>query len=460
MRLAVPFALLLAVGCGSSTSSPGVDVPVSPPSSDPPPSQDATPPAAPIQISLPPDAVPWTPAPVDSGGGAARCDRGETLPTFKPGAPCTMTPGSLPAPTRVPFASPTPYGCGAPLVNAAGTLLVHESIHHCCGYDDEYAMVLQPDLTWAFGALPHWPLAVGLGTDGFLIAGGEPGSVTRILAYPDATTARVSSDVRVPFPLAFFLPSHPWGYEGPFGAWPDGNGGLLVAGTGAELDRTVALGLAHLDASGALVAGPIRVASTETPLETSPLLVPLAAGVDGAGRILVVWADGARCEDSYARMSFAARWYCSDGAPLGDTFNVSLDDWPIGMMRLADGSLALTTERGWLAARFADGRRGVGPVPAAFATRDARRLVRIPGGFANVEPPCAHPDRRGRVEVLAASGASCGVVALPPLETCLATRRYEDDLVVGPDGTIAEREPDFDFQSCAFRLWPRAVAAP
>ncbi len=462
MKVVVPFAALLAVCCGARTPSVGAST--SPPSSQPPPSQDAPPASppspAPIVISLPPDAVPWNPAPVDAGGGATRCDRGETLPAPEGGTPCASTVSSLPAPTRVPFVHPT-IACGTPVVNAAGTLLMHASVGHGCGYDDEDVMVLQPDLTWAYGHLPHWPLAIGLGADGFLIAGGEPTSVSRIFAHTDATGWSVGGgDGRVPFPLAFYLPHEPWGYDGPWGAWPDSDGGLLVAGTGAELDRTVALGVAHVDATGALVAGPIRVASTGQPLETSLLPIPLAAGVDGAGRMLVVWEDWAQCEPSYATLSVAARWYAKDGAPLGDPFDVWLEDFPAGMLRLADGSLAITTSRGWLAARFADGIRGVGPVPDALAQRDARQLVRVADGYASIEPPCAHPDLQGRVEVLAASGESCSVVALPPLSTCFGSLVSEHDVVVGADGTIVEREPDYDGQNCAFRVWPGALGAP
>jgi hypothetical protein len=458
MRLALSVALLLCAACGSRTSSGGISGPTSPPASDPPPVQDTTPPPTqPITISLPADAVPWTPAPVDSGRGAARCDPGETLPAPETArCTCAANDVALPPPTRV--TQTNDYaGCGAPIVNAGGTLLALASQGDCCGYDRHTASVLQPDLSWARHYLAHRPLAIGLGTDAFLVAGGDPRSVRHILAQAETRTGEV--EVRVPFPLDFFVGWAPWGYDGPFGAWPDGDGGLIVAATGAELDRTVALGLARVDATGALVAGPIRVASTERPLETSDLLWPLAAGVDGAGRILVVWFDWARCDDSYAWMSFAARWFDRDGTPIGETFDVTLDDWPTGTIRLADGSLALTTERGWLVARFADGKRGRGPVPAALATRDARRLVRLGDGFASVEPPCTHPDRQGRIEILGGAGESCGVITLPALVTCVGTRLREDDLVVGPDGTITEREADAEGE-CTFRVWPGAVQVP
>lgn len=472
MRLAVPVALLLATACElHSPTDPGSSsAPPPPPPAAPPPAQPPAPPSAPNTptvrpVVIPADAVPWTPPPVDSGGGAARCDAGEPIRPPERGPACGASPGALAIPTRIPFDHPT-IDCGSPVVNAGGTLLVHASVGYCCGYSSEDAVVFQPDLTYDWAMLTYAPIAFGLGPDAFLVAGGEPGAVARIFARPvvrpDGRADVFGGSIRVPFPLDFFLPHRPWGYTGPFDAWPDGDGGLLIAATGAELDRTVALGLARLDATGALVAGPIRVASTGLPLEAGAFLKPLAAAVDGSGRILVVWEDTARwsCRGSSVTpvLSYAARWFGADGAPRGDPFAVELDDEPRAMLRLGDGSLALVTSRGWLAVRFAEGKRGTGPVPAPFALRDGRRLFPIPGGFASVEPPCTHPDRRARIEVLASSGESCGTIELPPLVTCRNTS--EDDVVAGPDGTIAQREPPYDLQGCAYRLWPGALRAP
>ncbi len=204
----------------------------------------------------------------------------------------------------------------------------------------------------------------------------------------------------------------------------------------------------------------------------TPLSLGIAIGVDGAGRILVVWEGGKTCGPG----TIAARWFAPNGSPLTEVFVAAVGaGWlPSVLARLPDGSLALKDEAGEWQLRFADGVAGAEPAPAWLAARPGTRLRLARGGRAVALYPANQPvpaSPAAWVEVLTPAGESCGVTDFPAADwSGWGWWTPLDTFDIGTDGTIVQTVSDLPTGSCTapsgdvlgcclYRYWPRALGA-
>lgn len=197
-----------------------------------------------------------------------------------------------------------------------------------------------------------------------------------------------------------------------------------------------------------------------------PLTLPghgevAGAGIDDSGSVLVLRQDGA---------SVQGLWIDGGGVPEGEPFVVLVQvTTPLRFqtLRLVGGGLALAVGGKWMAAIVAGSSAPTSP-PDWLASRDDFRLqtVRLPAtksGYALLPRGGKIPVCSQQVEVLAASGRSCGTVAIPVDGDACNSREVR----LGLDGTLlqmlpSDREtlaspPSTDVFTCTLRWWPAAL---
>jgi hypothetical protein len=166
-------------------------------------------------------------------------------------------------------------------------------------------------------------------------------------------------------------------------------------------------------------------------------------GLALSGHALVIYSsDSSRSK---------ARWLDRDGAPITEAFEFAAEDGFPRLEFLMDGSLVLRFlaprypfAPGRWKHRFEDGKASVAPVSDWLATRAHQRFYVVRGGRGYVtwgsEGQCG-----SRLEVLAASGKSCG---------CLAVPNLGDLTSVGRDGSLIAPRPPAQFGRCQYDLYP------
>lgn len=231
---------------------------------------------------------------------------------------------------------------------------------------------------------------------------------------------------------------------------PDGQGGSVV--------------LARPEAPGP--AGPVVGPTRLEWLDARGGLVRSATLDQDAALLLSSWGTG-HVLVLGGRAPVRARWYDAQGAPLGPWFDaVPAIDAP-SLHLLVDGSIALGDVQGWRGV-FRDGVASMDAPPAWLAARPFTRLATIRGGrgYAALpwdwSPPGVPAQGQTKVEIVAASGESCGTVATPPAAAEAGVTREATALGVGQDGTLFEMDHLSGAglpggRACEFRWWPAAL---
>jgi hypothetical protein len=183
-----------------------------------------------------------------------------------------------------------------------------------------------------------------------------------------------------------------------------------------------------------------------------PLAV-VAAGVALSGDVLVLAGSP---DSSQNRDDRQARWLARDGAPITDWFAVTDAILFPAFEFLADGSLVLREAfRGGgidapYLARFEDGRAGSSRLPDWLAQRSHNELgvIRSGKGYASwgSQGSCG-----GQLEVVAASGRSCGCIAVPHLGDL--TRIGRDGSLMVPWTELHPSGPG----TCKYDLYPQLL---
>jgi hypothetical protein len=149
------------------------------------------------------------------------------------------------------------WDCGVTELHPSGALLVHVVSEYCCGYSQENSYVIAPAGAVTATQLVSAPFAFGFGAQSFLIDEGWLTELSRV-DFGGATTS-----VPLPFRLHRSAQNSPSGYDGPYAAWADDHGGLIVA-VGVGEGEGASLELAHVDGSGQLIYGPAIVDSIDS----------------------------------------------------------------------------------------------------------------------------------------------------------------------------------------------------
>jgi hypothetical protein len=152
-----------------------------------------------------------------------------------------------------------------------------------------------------------------------------------------------------------------------------------------------------------------------------------------------------------------ARWFDATGQPLTPWFTVG-DVTGTSIRALLDGTVVLSDDGPWDVA-LKDGVSQPFGVPAWLAARPFTRLATIRGGRGYaVVPLDATSGDAARVEIVTASGQSCGTFAVPAptiTATDVSTPRRLD---VGQDGTLLQQVssavPGPGGTQCVFQWWP------
>jgi hypothetical protein len=387
------------------------------------------------------------------------------LPTARGTCPAAPV---LPEPDTVTVSRHLTNGCSRQIAGDAAGALLFEDVEGLGGGGYWYSRVVAfaPDGS-AAPTGPSWQRVV-VGTDqGFLSYAAGDG-----VAAGDGRHAW-SEDV-IPWPLKLGLPYWPATYSGELAAVPDGDDGILVVVAAPDAQGDLAIQVARVGPGPSFRHPPFVALTFPAPAPgwardkyrhaLDAALEPFTAGVDAAGRILLLWGGAESCGPA----TLAGRWFDPDGTALGPVFRAATDVPPVPLggsgfrlFRLPDGSLALRSEVGgaWLR-RFADGAPAGGPVPPWLAGRAGVDLARVPvpGLVAAVHP--ADAAGVSAVELLAAGGERCARLELPPrpIESW-----YERDAgalrpAVTRDGSVvALQGVTGDFRDCHYRVWRRAL---
>jgi hypothetical protein len=227
---------------------------------------------------------------------------------------------------------------------------------------------------------------------------------------------------------------------------PDGQGGSVALGQTWASGNVGPTQLEWLDAH----AGLVRSVTLD---QDGGLLLSSW----GTGHVLVLGG----------RAPVRARWYDAQGEPLTPWFDAvpSLDTPTLHL--LVDGSIAIGDLAGWRGV-FRDGVASMDPPPAWLAARPFTRLATIRGGRGyavlplDFHPPGVPWQDETKVEILSASGESCGTIATPAAPGEAGVTRQPSSLGVGQDGTLFEMDdlsgPGLSGgRACEFRWWPAAL---
>jgi Divergent InlB B-repeat domain len=195
-----------------------------------------------------------------------------------------------------------------------------------------------------------------------------------------------------------------------------------------------------------------RLTKTGTP-ETDWVTVDMgkhpvrAVGVALSGHALVI--------QSLDSSSLRARWLDRDGAPLTTPFDFAAEDGFVRLAFLMDGSLALRFlaprfpfAPGPWKHRFEDGKTTVAPVPDWLAARAHQPYYVVRNGRGYVTWGSEGQCGPRAMEVLAASGRSCG---------CLDVPNLGDLTSVGRDGSLIVPRPAQQFGTCEYDLYPNLL---
>jgi hypothetical protein len=390
------------------------------------------------------------------------------LPTATGACPA---PPVLPEPVTLTVTRHFTNGCSRQIAGDAAGALLFEDVESLGGGGYWYSRVaaFAPDGSAAPGG-PAWQRVVVGAERGFVsYAAGDQVAAGGGLAPWSAGV--------IPWPVQLGMPYWPAAYSGELAAVPDGDDGILVVVAAPDAQGDVAVEVARVGPGPSLRHPPFVAMTFPAPAPDwardryrhalDAALHPFTAGVDAAGRILLLWGGMESCGPG----TLAGRWFHPDGTPRGPVFRAATALPPARaggpgyhLFRLPDGSLGLRSDVGgeWVR-RFADGALAGGPVPAWLAERAGVDLARvpIPGVVAALHP--ADAGGVSAVELLAAGGERCASLALPPrpIESW-----YDRDAgalrpAVTRDGSIvalqrADPGPA-PAAGCEYRVWRRAL---
>lgn len=197
---------------------------------------------------------------------------------------------------------------------------------------------------------------------------------------------------------------------------------------------------------------------------TARIEVVDAGGHRTAGTIVAghdAWDIAVATDGHILAAGSEARWFDHDAQPLTEWFQVPAVPAQPAFSRtilapLADGSIARRVGGTWTT-RFPNGAPATEDVPAWLASRSGTEVWVIRGGKAHAvigAPTQAYVGGGNALEILTASGRSCGKVNLPAA-TDLA------QLDVGRDGTVfafsVGASQKAGNQLCTYRWWPGLV---
>jgi hypothetical protein len=182
-------------------------------------------------------------------------------------------------------------------------------------------------------------------------------------------------------------------------------------------------------------------------------LAVVAVGVALSGHVLVLSGSPDSFQNQNNRQ---ARWLARDGTPITDWFAVTDPAIFPTFEFLVDGSLALREAlrspgiEAPYRARFEDGRATSSALPDWLAqrARDGLGVIRSGKGYASwgASGPCG-----GQLEVLAASGRSCGCIPVPHLG--LGTTTGRDGSLMVPWTELHPAGPG----TCKYDLYPQLL---
>jgi hypothetical protein len=218
----------------------------------------------------------------------------------------------------------------------------------------------------------------------------------------------------------------------------DPSGGTAIVKSSQDGNGAWTSAYQRLSKTGARETDWVTVDTAKNPIR--------AVGVALSGHALVIYSS----DSSKAN----ARWLDRDGVPISEPFEFAPEDGFPRLDFLMDGSLVLRFNAprypfnpGAWKHRFEDGRKGVAPVPDWLVARAHQSFYVVRGGRGYAtwgsEGRCGT-----RLEVLAASGASCGCLAVPNLGNLTS---------VGRDGSLIVPRPPAQFGTCEYDLYPNLL---
>jgi hypothetical protein len=216
----------------------------------------------------------------------------------------------------------------------------------------------------------------------------------------------------------------------------DPSGGTAILKTSRDSSGSWRTTYRRLDKTGVAETGWVTV-------DTGKTVTP-ALAVALSGHVLLL--------ESLEFPGRQARWLDREGTPLTGWFAFTADEGFPEFRFLPDGSLVLRfvpprypIRRGPWKYRVEDGQAAVSLVPPWLAARGNGPFYVVRGGRGYVswggEGQCGL-----RLEVLAASGESCGCVAVPSLS---------DLTSVGRDGSLIVPRAAMNFGTCQYDLYPQ-----
>jgi Divergent InlB B-repeat domain len=222
---------------------------------------------------------------------------------------------------------------------------------------------------------------------------------------------------------------------------------------GIDPSGGTALVRSQKDSTGAFVTAYRRLDKSGTPetdwvaIDTSATRTSAGAvGVSLTGDVLVLLADAAP--------AWRARWLTRAGAPLTGWFAaVSSSGFP-ELHFLMDGSLALrfrsttypNSPGPWIG-RFEEGKSSLSGPPGWLAQRGSNDFYVIRKGRAYAAWGSSGSCGSG-LEVIAASGKSCGCLAVPNLGPKSS---------IGRDGSLITNGPESNPNKCPYELYPQLL---
>jgi hypothetical protein len=218
----------------------------------------------------------------------------------------------------------------------------------------------------------------------------------------------------------------------------DPSGGTALVSTQFENDSSVT-SYRRLDKTGSPETDWIVLTSGSTATFVR------AVGVALSGDVLVMVGD-----DS----TWSARWLTRQGNAITDWFAVPAQPGARQLQFLMDGSLAFRSYSPrypfspgpWLG-RFEDGKPSMSPVPQWLQERSGGKLYVIRNGRAYASWGATGGSCASDLEILAAaSGKSCG---------CLAVPNLDDVASIGRDASLIVPRPEPSPNKCQYDLYPQ-----